>query len=530
VITAGEPLDDDLFTFLTHHVVVPAAVIAMVASLLSYLVDVRSAYLGGGPQLKWIGFCFAAATVLIERYGHTQGDRELQGCYTIALAGATIVTMLSEPWESRAVGLGEKVANLLIIAAVWRLATGVTRGLSPEEGKPAWRGTRLYGLDRLRAEAWQREKAAQTGVTPLPPEKKALPSTSATPVNPAMSVARLAAFALLAFAVGEPVLLGATPQTGIRALAAVVVFLFATGIVLAAASGLDALRRAEWAGAMVSPSLVPGRMVLAGALLVVVLAAALAVPGLRFQGSGRLRPPTAHGEGAEADRGYQQADQAGKISRQRPPDEEARRGPNSQPGDPQGDPSSRDPTAGFVGPAASLIRLLTTAGRWLIVPLVLILAGAGLWALSRLWPHLARGRGRMAERWRGLLNRLAALLGRFRRSAMPARSTADPLANLEELERLPSRDAVLAAYHRFLALLESRGYPRPARSTPYEVLNALPFDFRCLADPAHSLTELYVQAAYSGEPVEPGSREQAIFILKGMRGLLEKRSLEKPAT
>ena len=54
------------------------------------------------------------------------------------------------------------------------------------------------------------------------------------------------------------------------------------------------------------------------------------------------------------------------------------------------------------------------------------------------------------------------------------------------------------------------------------MLNALPFDFRPLADPARSLTELYVQAAYSAEPVEPGAREQAIFILKGMRGLLEK--------
>ena len=54
------------------------------------------------------------------------------------------------------------------------------------------------------------------------------------------------------------------------------------------------------------------------------------------------------------------------------------------------------------------------------------------------------------------------------------------------------------------------------------MLNTLPFDFRSLADPARSLTELYVQAAYSGETVEPGAREQAIFILKGMRGLLEK--------
>ncbi|MEO6195403.1 MAG: DUF4129 domain-containing protein [Thermoanaerobaculia bacterium] len=494
MITSGEPLDDDLFTFLLHHVVVPAAVIAMVASLLSYLVDVRSAFLGGGPQLKWIGFCFAAATVLIERYRHTQGDHELQGCYTIALSVATVLVMMIEPWETRPVGLGERVANLLIIAAVWRLATGVTRGLSPEEGRPAWKGMRLYGLERLRAEAWQREKAEQTGA--LPPDKKKAP---VIPANPAMSVARLAAFALLLFAVGEPVLLGATPQTGIRALAAVVVFLFATGVVLAAGSGLDALRRAEWAGGLVSPGLVPGRVALAGALLVVVLAAALAVPGLQFQGSGRLRPPMVHGEGAEADRGDQQAGQAGEISRQRPPSEQAPR-----------------------GPAASLIRLLTAAGKWLIIPLVLVLAFAALWALSRLWPNLAVWRGRMAERWRGLLNRLATLLGRLRRSTRPARRAVDPLANLEILAGLPSRDAVLAAYHRFLDLLESRGYPRPVKSTPYEVLNALPFDFRSLADPARSLTELYVQAAYSGEPVEPGAREQAIFILKGMRGLLEK--------
>jgi hypothetical protein len=517
VTASGEPLDDDLFTFVLHHVVVPAAVIAMVASLLSYLVDVRSAFLGGGPQLKWIGFCFAAATVLIERYAHTQGDRELQGCYTIALSVATILVMLIEPWETRPVGLGEKVANLLIIAAVWHLARGVTRGLSPEEGRPAAQTSRLFGLDRLRAEAWQRKKAEQTGTPPLAEKKKPV-----IPANPAMSVARLAAFALLIFAVGEPVLLGATPQTGIRALAAVVVFLFATGIVLAAGSGLDAHRRAEWAGGMVSPGLVPGRVAIAGALLVVVLAAALAVPGLQFQGSGRLRPPMARGEGAEEDRGYQHADQAGKLARLRPPDEEALRGPESKRGESRGDSSSQSRQGTIPGPAASLIRLLTAAGKWLIIPLVLVLALAALWVLSRLWPNLAGWRRRMADRWRGLLNRLAALLGRLRRSARPASRAVDPLANLEGLEGMPSRDAVLAAYHRFLDLLESRGYPRPVKSTPYEVLNALPFDFRSLADPARSLTELYVQAAYSGEPVEPGAREQAIFILKGMRGLLEK--------
>jgi hypothetical protein len=513
----GEPLDDDLLTFLTHHVVVPAAVIAMVASLLSYLVDVRSAFLGGGPQLKWIGFCFAVATVLTERYGHTQGDRDLQGCYTLALAGATVSVLLMEPWETRAVGLGEKSANLLIIAAVWWLATRVTRGLSPEEGRPAaGQGLRLYGLERLRMQAWQRRKAEQTGAPP--PAEKPAAKAKPIPANPAMSVARLAAAALVAFALGEPVLLGAAPQTGIRALAAVVVFLFATGIVLAAGSALDALRRAEWAGGDVSPGLVPGRVALAGALLAVVLAAALAMPGLHFQGSGRLRPPVAHGQGAERDRGDQEGDQ-GEGARRNPSDEEGRRGSDSNP---QQGRDSGDRPAELTGPAADLIGMLTAAGKWLLLPLVLVLALAGLWALSRLLPRLAAWGVRMAERWRNLLNRLRTLLDGFRKARLPGRVTGDPLANLEKLALLPPREAVLAAYHRFLALLESRGYARPAKSTPYEILNALPFDFRGVADSARTLTDLYVAAAYSAETVEPDAGERAIVMLKGMRGLLEK--------
>ena len=512
MISSSQPLDDDLFTFLTHHVVVPAAVIAMVASLLWYLVDVRSAFLGGGPQLKWIGFCFAVATVLIERYSHSQEDQVLQGCYTAALGIATIMVMLAEPWESRSVGLGEKLANLLIIAAVWRFATKVTQGLSPEEGRPAWTGLRLYGLERLRVEAWQKDKAAQTGIEP--PEKKAPP---APPPNPALSVARLAALALLGFALGEPVLLNAAPQTGIRALAAVVIFLFSTGIVLAAGSSLDSLRRAEWAGGQVSPLLVPGRLLLAGGLLVLVLAAALAVPGLQFQGTGRLRPPMARGEGAEADRGYQEADRSGNLQT-RPPDEgPSQRGSRSeQAQDARGERDVRDASAALTGPAAALVRTLATVGKWLLVPLILIFALAGLWALVQLWPQLAGWRGRMADRWRNLLRRFAGLFKY--RPKRPARKT-DPLANLESLALLPPREAVLAAYLRFLDFLESLGSPRPAKSTPYETLYGLPASLRYLEDPARTLTELYVQAAYAAEPVEHDAGQRAIVTLKGMREL-----------
>jgi len=510
VIAAGE--DESPSTFLAHHVVVPAAIIAMVASLLSYLVDVRSAFLGGGPQLKWIGFCFAVATVLIERYRRVSGDTDAQGCYTIALAVSTAVVMLLEPWETRPVGFGEKLANLLIIAAVWRFATKVTQGLSPEVGRPAWTGLRLYGVERLKAEAWQRERAKEAGTAP---PKKA--EDLEIPGNPAVSVARLAGIALIAFALGEPTLLDAAPQTGIRALAAVIVFLFATGVVLAAGSSLDALRRAERRGGTVAPGLVPTRLALGALLLVLILASALAVPGLRFQGIGRLRPPVAHGEGSERDRGYQKADQAGKLSK-RPEEEDSDRESRTERGDPDARTRSRRGSDFGDGPAGKLVGALSGIGRWLIVPLVLAILAGVLWTLWKLWPQLGAWRSRMGERWRDLLRRLAGILNRFRRPIQVR--LPDPLADLDALEHLPPREAVLEAYQRFLALLDFRGYARPARSTPYEVLNALPFDLRKVEEPVRTLTELYVRAAYSDEQVEYGARQVAIFSLKGMRALL----------
>ena len=150
------------------------------------------------------------------------------------------------------------------------------------------------------------------------------------------------------------------------------------------------------------------------------------------------------------------------------------------------------------------------------MPLVLALILAGLWALARLWPQLAGWRSRMADRWRNLLRRFAGLF-----KSRPKRSTqkVDPLANLEALAGLPPRETVLAAYLRFLEFLESLGSPRPAKSTPYEVLHGLPASLRYLEDPARTLTELYVQAAYADEPVEEDSGLRAIVTLKGLRGL-----------
>lgn len=500
MISAAEPLDESPATLLTLHAVVPAAIIAMVASFLFYLVDVRSAFLGGGPALKWIGFCFAVATVLIERYGRSSGDdAHLHGVYTVALAGATVLALAIAPWETQRRNPWEMVANLVIVAAVWHFATRVTRGLSPEVGRT---GPKRVVIARglLLIDPRQIGSSMETEAPP------------AVPRNPAATVARLAAVALLAFAVGEPVLLAASPAVGLRALAAVVIFLFSTGVVLAAGSGLDALRRVERAGGYVSPRLVPGRVALAALLLGMVLASALALPGLRFEGTGELRPPTARGDGAERDRGLQGTEDPGHTLDASP------RG-DRLPQDSRG--PVRDSTSSG-GLAGGLLQSLAAVGQWLRIPLILALLGVGLWGLLRLWPLLKGWRSSAADRWRALLDRLAGLLRRRPRLRRRDGPAVDPLAGLEALLELPAREAVLATYLRFLALLETLGHPRPEKATPYEILYGLPPHLLSLEGPARTLTDLYVLAAYAAEPVEAGARERAVAALKEMGGLVER--------
>jgi len=223
------------------------------------------------------------------------------------------------------------------------------------------------------------------------------------------------------------------------------------------------------------------------------------------------------------DEGYQQADQSGKVQPNLPDQETARRGSRpQQTEEARGSREARNSSAALSGPGAALIGMLAAAGRWLLIPLIVILILAGLWALARLWPRLAGWRAKMAGRWRALLDRLAALLDRFRRPKSTARAAADPLANLESLALLPPREAVLATYLRFLDFLETLGSPRPVKATPYEILHGLPVHLRHLEDLARTLTELYVQAAYAPEPVEHDAGQRAILTLKGMRGLQEK--------
>jgi hypothetical protein len=499
--------DQGPVTLFTRHVIVPAAIIAMVAAFLFYLLEVRSVFLGGLGEretaFKQVGLCFAAATVLIARYGRVHGsaNNENRSVYTVVLAIATLLFML------QASGAASFVPNVLIIAAVWRFATGVTGALSLEgelDFTPLPRGPRLYGLERLRFEAFkkkQEEKGIAWGRNSKWSERK-----PATHGNPVASVARLAALALLGFAVGEPFLLRAAPEVAERALADVIVFLFATALVLAAGSAAGTLRHTLKAGGRVSAGVLPARLALAAFLCVLVLATALAIPGVHFRGQGDLQRTNSSGEtGPGENRTDGRRSTNGKSDAQEAP-----------PGGNQGTAPQPQPGAGQPNPAPTVVPLvnaLSLLGKLLLIPLVLGILLLALFAIRYFRPTFPT--------WRDLLARLRDWLrARIPQPKPRPVPREDPFENLWTLNSLAPRDAVLAAYRRLLLALDQAGHPRAERTAPYEHLSALPKRLTLIAAPAQTLTDLYVVIAYGDAVATEGERTLVIAELgKIMRAL-----------
>ncbi len=511
-----------------NHVVAPAATIAMVSALLFFLLDVRSVFLGGTEALKWVGFWFVTGTVLIARYGRASQNAERQGCYTFALAAATLTVMTVAPWAGPAGDFAGTVANLLIVLVVWLFATRLTRGLSLEGSGVREPEARLYGVERLQMEQWQRDHS-ETSRRKRSPEGglRGHPGAPAAGAPAAGApVARLAAAGILAFALGEPFLLAGPPAAGERALGAMIVFLLAAGVVLAAASGLATVYRVRSLGGQASLAALPGRIASAGLVMVLLTSLALAMPGLEIRGTGALRPAVP-GDGVEG---------GGETEDQGTAEEEAGEGRASEAeaegdrsGDRQGEGQRRDspPPRGFSKAASSLVGLLAELGRWLRVALVVLAALLALWGLWRLLADLGGARRQLTDGIRRFLRRLLAGVGGFfrrRRESRPA-SRPDPFADWQGLRRLEPREAVLDAYGRLLAAFELLEHPRPERHTPYEFLASIPPRLGAYAGPTRSLTELYVRVAYGGASAGDPDRRDAVMALEEVERLIAQEDL-----
>jgi hypothetical protein len=508
----------------TNHMIVPAAIIVMVGAFLFYLLEVRSVFLGDSSSLKRVGFLFGAATVLIARYGKTYGETGRQALYTGLLAIATIIAM-----SRYSTGVVNGVVNVLIVIAVWRFATGVTNNLDLEEAERKKEEYRLYGVERLNHEKIEREYGLKhepyIDAPGLKREKETKKKKSSKKPwdahgNPSTPVARLVVIAIIAFAVGEPIILSGPPEIGGRALVTVIVFLLASGIVLAAGSAIGTFRHTIISGGDASLSMVPIKITIGVILLVMILAAAITAPGIKYQGSGKLQPTQFKGKGniqgkednrskRPGDKGKQQKTSSEKSS------ERGRKEQQSQSSRQQGSSESA---------SHSFFNLFTKLGKLLIIPLILIIAGFVIYALVKLWPNLKTVRFGFMDRLRNLLEKLKGLFRSKREKSKPAAQVKrDPQKILKTIRGLPPREAILTAYDCLLAFFERLGHQRLTRVTPYEFLYSLPERFSYLSGPTIKLTELYVSTAYSQNVPTPSDSQAALEALSKLKHLIEAR-------
>jgi len=507
---------------ITNHIVVPVALIAMVTAVLFYLLDIRSVYLDSGDGLKQIGFFFAVATVLIARYGKIHAVREKQSMYTGALAVATVIAMMRQPGNA---GLGTLV-NLVIVALVWWFATGISNKLDLVEVDDKPDEHQLYGVERIQHQEIERKyKLNYNLLSPLQQQQEKIQASKKhKPIarflsgqdlhgNPAAPAAKLSALAVLIFALGEPALLAGPPEIGLRAFAAVVVFMLSAGVVLAAASTAGTFRTTLEAGGKPSPAIVPIRIFLAVLLMVVVLSAGLMVPGLNYKGSGNLQPT------GQSDGSNKSGSQTNKKPSNQQQDRKGNQGQQgtqrqSQASEPQGRSALQ-----------TLFNFFATIGKWLLPVLIILFICFILYALFKILPILKESGAGLKERLRQWLARLRGLL-RFSGGEKKVSETLpnDPSYLLAGLSALTPRDTVLTAYKCLSDYLERAGHKRIPRLTASEYLGLLPEHLAYLSVPARRLTELYVGIAYSPRSPETAESQAAQEAINEVRQLLTSRS------
>lgn len=501
-----------------HHVVIPAAMITMVAALLFYLVDLRSVFLPYGGALKWLGFFFVTATVLIARYGKMSGDQERQGCYKAALVAATILVILISPWERGVDNPLGRLASGLILLATWFYATRVTRSLAREGRQRPERGKlKLYGLERLRYEAWQKQQGKAV--------ESAHVRAGDVHGHPNRAVARLSLGVLLLFAFSEPLILMGPPEIGASALAAVILFLIGTAVVLAAGSSVDQLQVTHDQGGRGSEGLVTLRVMFAGGLALVALAVALNLPGVHFEGTGELRPQAIAGEGQGGLTPAEEGEESEDGGRDPTGEAEASQERNSEAGESE---SGEENPSEEQSASLQMVGNLSSLGALLKWPVILLALLAGLYMLWRLLPLLGGLRG-MLGNLHGLLARLLAGFSRGKKGRTKRRPRGDPWAESGTLQNLEPRDMILAAYRTLMYACEDVGRPRDAEVTPYEFVGRLVGPWQSLRDPATRLTDLYVRAAYSEEEISPQEGLQALAQLDNIRSIWKSLNKEPNA-
>ena len=519
---------------LIGHLVIPAAAIAMVSSLLFFFYDLRSVYLPGSTHLKWIGFCFVFAAVLIARYGRMASGAIPASLYSGVLVGATVVSMSVSPWEAPEVGALGPITNLLIIAVIWRFSRRLTISLSGDLDPHDEPERQLYGLERLEMERLKKSHAGgPVSVYELGRQRRrAEKEKSGDPEQAIRSVIAMILVGLLLFALGEPILLAGHEAAAQHALGAMIIFLLSSALLLSAASSMRNISRLQALGTQASLAGIGGRLMATLVFMVALLAVTLATPGLNFTGSGQIIALDAEGPSVEGgdDRGSAEDSASEAVTR----DAEAQRSTDLQENQAEG--GETEAASGSQAQSASaVVQTMSSLGthlRWPVLFLVVLLVLFAIWRLAPTLLSLWKD-GRLGEMLRSLLDGLRQLLAnllpsfqsRSNRSGSK-RSKAQigvSFEGLEGLAQLEPQEAVLNAYGRMLNAWALAGFEPAENLTPTEKVASLPGSLRGMREPCGKLTEVYLRSAFGDQQTPASDRQQVIAQLQQLRTWMSSR-------
>lgn len=503
-----------------EHVVMPVAIVCVLASVAAFGLDRALGTGAFSAAYTQIVVSLLAGVVLTVRYARSYGDQGRAPAWFFALAGAASIAVLAVPLTQGANegGWTLLVGSALGMMTLWWMAGRLAGRLSltPRRGPPEVvvvvpprRGPALAdplahlgsavaldptpgpaNLDPLAkfAAAAPVEppapEAEPAGPQPEPPPWGAAPPSPATPAwrarlerwarvaasdalgrteagdpgRPTRDILLVGLVGGLAFALGDAGAARGTDDDALAAWQQLIAFAASGAMVAILASGLGALKAVRGRGGRADATVLAWRSVVGLGLLLPVLVAGLALPGLRFTGTSAAAPVAQERHVARPSGDPDAAQGSGDSQGEAGED-----GPRSLPG-------------GGLGAVLGFARVLAP----LVALVLLVLTGL-------------------------------ALLRRPPRPEPAVQAPAPPRGP----PPLPDDDGtpeatVRIAYARLLRACADRGYAAAGPQTPREFARSLPLELRGAAEPLAELTRAYEAVEYGRGPADAAAARSAL--------------------
>jgi hypothetical protein len=193
-----------------------------------------------------------------------------------------------------------------------------------------------------------------------------------------------------------------------------------------------------------------------------------------------------------------------------------------------------EPTAAAAAAQAPWLEVLASAAFWVVVIAIVGYALIRFWRdrtggregegrAGALWGRLVAWIRALWERWRAWRQQVADQLALRKPAPRAGGPPGDRLSRLFFLGRLPPRERVRFFYLSAVRRAAEAGRPRRSGQTPHEYRDSLDRQFPELEPDLEGLTDAFVQARYSRQPVDQEHAESVRPLWQRVKAALRRR-------